>query len=398
MITEQEFDEHIKELFHQLAKRIPAGGDPRTILDRQMERVSPARFGETGRGSSHRSRWIATVAAASIVVVGIAALSTRGGSTNQVRPAIASTNVTAPVSSVLPFEATQTTSTAPPIEPVNSVPAQTSLPPLPADPYGDLETTLQSTEDLYYQAMVKAVTKCMSDQGFEYQSVPDPLRFTDGQIADRPWTSPPQDEINARGYLVPGQDVPVVNPDGDTGFGNADYQHALYGDLVGNWELPPGETVPDGFGVSGPIYNGCRPTIQRQIQGDGNPRYALHIIDYGMQLQFIRIQAASAVKASPDYQTAMTAWSDCMRAGGFNYTDPEQPRRQTWSNPRPSPSEVAAATQDATCKDQSRLTEVGTVLFNQLTSDWFTQHPDTFPEMMEFLNGVINRANAVLAS
>lgn len=266
------------------------------------------------------------------------------------------------------------------------------------DPYGDVDTMLQAAQDIYYRAMVNAVTDCMLIQGYTYQSVPDPAYNLTDFLTRHPWNSPTSEVAAVRGYLLPGQGVPVDNPDGDSGLGNDAYQHALYGDVIDNWELGPGETVPEGFAVGGPIMDGCRPTAQRAIQGVGDPRAAWRIFDYFYQMQGIESPATHEITSNPDYQLAVTAWSACMKEAGYDYTTLEQPPNDGWSSPRPGPAEVATATADASCKASSGLTNLGDQLFDQITTDWFSQHPTSYAEITDYVKGVTDRSTAILES
>jgi hypothetical protein len=283
-------------------------------------------------------------------------------------------------------------------EPTTTEQSTTSSLPVPEDAYVQVAAILEEAQSLSYRAMVKAVTKCMLDQGYTYQSVPDPWEGFTGELTAHPWNTPGRERASTRGYLQPRQGDPVVNPDGDTGYGTEAYQHALYGDVVDNWEVPPGVAVPDGFAVGGPVMDGCRPSAQTQIVGDGDPRAAFRIGDYFAQLQNVEVRARIEITQSPDYERMVALWAACMGDHGYQYTDLDQPRRKAWPGQRPEAEEIATATQDAACKSEVGLTQYGDRLFAGMVSEWFAHHPGRFAEITEYMKGVTDRAIAILAS
>jgi hypothetical protein len=257
---------------------------------------------------------------------------------------------------------------------------------------------LEQAQSLSYRAMVKAVTDCMLDQGYTYQSVPDPWEGFTGELTAQPWNTPTLERAGTRGYLQPRQGEPVVNPDGDTGFGTQEYQHAPYGNVIDNWEVPPGDTVPDGFAIAEPVMDGCRPSAVTQIVGDGDSRAASRIGDYFGQMQIVDVRARMEITATPEYQKMVALWATCMGDHGYHFTDLEQPRRKAWIGQRPGAEEIATATQDASCRSEVGLTEYGDRRFEEMVSDWFVDHPGRFTEITDYMKGVTDRATAVLAS
>ena len=396
MITKDEFDERMHELFQELGDRIPTAGNPRSILDRRPDAI-PSGSRKAARSGAHRGGRIAMLAAATLVGLGVAAVATRGESVRRVAPAVATdgvddseTTVETVGGSIIP--------TVPQTQPVATEPSSTSSILAPQDPYGDVATMLQAAQDVSYRAMVNAVTKCMLDQGYTYQSVPDPWDGFTAELTSHPWNSPTQRTASTRGYLQPRQGDPVANPDGDTGFGTQAYQHALYGDVVDNWEAPPGVTAPDGFAVGGPVMDGCRPSAQTQIIGDGDPRAASRIGDYFGQMQIVEVRASMEITATPEYGQMVTMWAACMGDHGYHFTDLDQPRRKVWTGRRPGAEELATATQDASCKSEVGLTQFGDQLFDQTVTEWFVEHPGSYAEITNFVKGVTDRAEAILTS
>jgi hypothetical protein len=106
----------------------------------------------------------------------------------------------------------------------------------------------------------------------------------------------------------------------------------------------------------------------------------------------------SEITSTPDYARLVTMWATCMSDHGYQYTDPEQPRRKAWAGRRPGADEIATALQDAACKSDVGLTQFGDHLFNKIVSDWFFQYPGRFAEISDYVQGVTDRANAILSS
>jgi hypothetical protein len=396
MITDDAFDVRVRELFRQLGDRISTAGDPRSIV----HGPDPVPLGNHDPASvgGRRGRWIAMVAAVTLVGLGVAAVVTHDGSVHRITPGVSTDAVDSSVRDETTVQETVAATSVPLAEPVATEPSTSSTLPLPKDPYREVATMLQAAEDVSYRAMVKAVTECMLDQGYTYQSVPDPVTGMADYLTTHEWNAPTLEVAAARGYLRPGEGIPVENPDGDTGFGTSAYQHALYGNVVDDWELPPGETARPGFAVGGPIMDGCRPTAQIQINGGGNPAIAFRIVDYFDELQTFRNQALTAIAANPDYIAAVAAWATCMIDHGYNYASLDEPRHAAWANPRPGSAEIATATQDASCQSEVGLTELGDRLFNDLISDLFAQQPTEYAAITHDLAAIMDRANAVLAS
>ncbi len=398
MITDEEFDVRMQDLFRQLGDQIPTAGSPQTILEHDHEPVPIGRSFSSGLSEARRGKWIGMLAAASLVVLGVTAVVTHDGTVRRIAPAVSTGDVDESDPAVSTVEATLPTATAQQAQTTTTEQASTSTLPAPEGAYLQVATILEQAQSVSYRAMVKAVTKCMLDQGYTYQSVPDPWEGFTGELTTQPWNTPTLERASTRGYLQPRQGDPVVNPDGDTGFGTQAYQHALYGDVIDNWEVPPGDTVPDGFAVGGPVMDGCRPSAQTQIVGDGDPRAASRIGDYYAQMQNVEVRASIEITTTPDYQRMVALWAACMGDHSYRFTDLDQPRRTAWAGQRPGAEEIATATQDASCKSEVGFTQYGDQLFAGMVSDWFIQHPGRFAEITEYMNGVTDRANAVLAS
>jgi hypothetical protein len=398
MITDEEFDVRMHDLFRQLGDRVPTVGDPQTILNDRHVPVPISSSIGSGSTGVRRGKWIGVLAAASIVVLGVAAVVTHDGTVRRIGPAVSTFEVDKSNSAVSTVEATLPPATAQQAEPTTTEQATTTTLSAPEDAYLQVATILEQAQGVSYRAMVKAVTECMLDQGYTYQSVPDPWEgFTD-ELITQPWNTPTLERASTRGYLQPRQGDPVVNPDGDTGFGTEAYQHALYGDVIDNWEVPPGDTVPDGFAIGGPVMDGCRPSAQTQIVGDGDPRSASRIGDYYAQMQNVEVRASIEITAAPEYDRMVALWAACMGDHGYHYTDLDQPRRTAWAGQRPEAEEIATATQDASCKSEVGLTQYGDQLFAGMVSDWFAQHPGRFAEITQYMQGITDRASVVLAS
>jgi hypothetical protein len=333
MITDEEFDVRMQELFRQLGDRIPTAGSPQTILEHDHEPVPIGRSFSSGFSEARRAKWIGMLTAASVIVLGVAAVVTHDGTVRRIAPAVSTGDVDESDPTVSTVEATLPPATAQQAEPTTIEQASTTTLPAAEDAYLQVAAILEQAQSVGYRAMVKAVTECMLNQGYTYQSVPDPWEgFTD-ELITQPWNTPTPERASTRGYLQPRQGDPVVNPDGDTGFGTEAYQHALYGDVIDNWEVSPGDTVPDGFAIGGPVMDGCRPSAQTQIVGDGDPRAASRIGDYYGQMQNVEVRASMEITAAPKYERMVALWAACMGDHGYHYTDLDQPRRTAGQRP-----------------------------------------------------------------
>ena len=251
---------------------------------------------------------------------------------------------------------------------------------------------LSTARTISFDAIDREVQQCMNQKGFD--DVPTPT-FLLSDIQPRGdnlvWRLPTEQQAGLTGYLrVSAPNLNTVEPPPE---GTPEYA-ALYGNIVGTWVYPE---APDGFGVEGSTYDGCLPTAQTRIIGNGDPKAAFRINDYGLRLQLVLSLARQFVTTSPDFVAAQTAWVQCMNDAGFDVTDLADPAARSWSSPRPSPAEIEMATADAACKASTGLRDLGDRVFNEQVTAWFDSHPDDRQEIIDYVTGVIDRSSPTAA-
>ena len=334
---------------------------------------------------------ISAVAATVLVVLGLVAVgrlptddgiastspqSDPKGTTPSTSPATVPTNL-----SSLPVPSTT--------EPTSTIAASTIAPDIPLDSAAlfDLYDRLSNARTVSFDAIDREVQECMNQKGFADVPTPTFLLADFHQSGDNlAWRFPTDQQASSTGYQRATDNLITVGepPEGTPEFA------ALYGNIVGSWVAPD---APDGFGVGGDIYDGCLPTAQTRIIGNGDPKAAFRINDYTYRLQDVLNPAIRYVTKSPDFIAAQSAWVQCMNEAGFDVADLVDPAASAWTSPRPSPAEIAMATADAACKTSTGIRELGDRLFNEQVTAWFNAHPDDHQDIIDYVTGVIQRSS-----
>lgn len=275
-------------------------------------------------------------------------------------------------------------------EPFSTTAPSTIAPDIPLDGSAlfDLFDRLSTARTISFAAIDQETQRCMIQKGVDDVATPTFLLSDIQPGDDLVWRFPTEQQTGSSGYLR--NTAPDLNTVGPPPEGTPEYA-ALYGNIVGTWVNPD---APDGFGVEGDIYDGCLPTAQTRIIGDGDPKAAFRINDYNYRLQGVVFPAIRYVTSSPDFEAAQEVWVQCMSDAGFDVSDLADPAARSWSSPRPSAAEIATATADAACKGSTGIRELGDRLFNEQVTAWFDAHPDDRREIIDYVNGVIDRSSS----
>jgi hypothetical protein len=372
----------------------------RDFIDTNLEHVDLAdvRRGpivalDTTDGSPRRLVVAATAIAATVVVVG--GLVALGNSRTD--DFIASTTPqTAPTQTpTTPVETVSTDVASLPAPTTTDAPTSTAAPTLPvsSDALFDLFDRLYSAHAIAFVALDHEIQECMNLKGFD--DVPTPM-FLGADFHpssdDLVWRFPTDERAATTGYARASTSTPITvgePPEGSQEFA------ALYGNIVGSWSNPD---VPAGFAAEGDIYDGCLPTAQTRIVGNGDPALSWRINDYIIELQGVLNPAINVVTTAPEFVAAQEVWIGCMNDAGFDVTAPSDPIAGHWADPRPSPAETAMATTDASCKDSSGVRAIGDRIFNEQVASWFEAHPDEPQKILDFISGLVVRSAGAPAS
>lgn len=263
--------------------------------------------------------------------------------------------------------------------------------------FDSLVERLDGARSSSFLAMTKLISECMASKGFDYRAAADPMigvGFWDRYV----WSFPSSEQAKTSGYTQPGYRDPQATPPEEPSRGSPAYVQALDGNVVGEWEVPPGITVPAGFFVGGPILDGCQPTARTSIVGAGDPKAAYLNDNYFVFLQDVRNTAITEATSRPEFLNAEQRWIACMTQAGYEYSGVVEPLNTPWPNPRPGQREVAVAIADADCKISTELVAVGTEVFDTALEKWFESHPGTAEAIVDFAQGVADRSASVLGT
>ena len=226
-----------------------------------------------------------------------------------------------------------------------------TAPPASTDPAAlalPVETYLYTPEQLAEldRATFAVANACMSRYGLTLPARPQlPAQYSGNLVALRYGPSELQ-SASAYGYhrtTSGSNDEQSARIPPMTG----DQAMVYQGRKIGAAATSPG-TPPVYHGVAVPP-GGCLGEAQRRIAGSEPSGQSPHA-------QQIKDDGYTRSAADPRVVAVVKAWSQCMRARGFDYatpTDAFSDRR--WSTPSATQTEIATAVADVTCKRQANL-------------------------------------------
>lgn len=142
------------------------------------------------------------------------------------------------------------------------------------------------------------------------------------------------------------------------------------------------------YGVDG--AGGCRATARDQLRTGVS----------GLDENRLYNHAAEAFRASqiaPEVTAVFGAWSTCMAAAGFHYTDPLQAIADADLRPaQPSSREIAIATADVRCKQDSDLVAVWSGVEARLQRDAIRSYPEDFEAFARAKDALLDAARLVI--
>lgn len=121
----------------------------------------------------------------------------------------------------------------------------------------------------------------------------------------------------------------------------------------------------------------------------------------GDDTEAVRALAATSFEQSqqdPAVVTARKAWSACLAAKGFTFTDPVGNPGFDAETPAVSPAETAMASADAACKQQTHLTDVWLAAEAGFQQQWIAAHPADFRAAKSVHDEMMKRVDQVLAA
>ncbi|CAG6396147.1 hypothetical protein NMG29_27305 [Streptomyces cocklensis] len=121
----------------------------------------------------------------------------------------------------------------------------------------------------------------------------------------------------------------------------------------------------------------------------------------GDDTEAVRALASTSFEQSqqdPAVVAARTAWSKCLAAKGYTFTDPLGNPGFDAGAPTVSPAESAMAAADAACKQQTHLTDVWLAAEAGFQQKWIAAHPADFRAAKSVHDEMMKRVDQVLGA
>ena len=194
------------------------------------------------------------------------------------------------------------------------------------------------------RAQVKLVATCMAKYGFNYAppTPQAPLSNDDANLNRRYGISDP-DEAAQYGYHLPGYATPQSSP---TQVSDAE-EAVMIGHSGDPMHPTPAPSTYNGVPVP---QDGCIGSSTAKLGAKLNTALA-DKLDYS---------SLSKSQAEPVVQTALHAWSTCMKSKGYTVDTPFHASTLAASSNGPSPTsqEIAVAVADVACKQKTKLVSI----------------------------------------
>ena len=261
---------------------------------------------------------------------------------------------------------------------------------LPMDAY---MLTSDKDSKVVRQAMQISIHGCMKRYGFDYQLPADdsPSRT----IHRLPFGIEDPKQAQVWGYHYPqtAPSPPVAAPvDPNTPDPDKNSPQQLV--LTGGVAKSGGLSVPSG---------GCKGEAEQKVMGDyltadlsvlNGPRGSSQTPD---------ATPGGPAGRDPRVQAALTAWADCMKGKGYQYTAPDQATRAFLKGPgsqsaQPSADEISTAVADAACKQQTRLNPIWITAETDLEKTFIEQHATELAQVKKLQEDEVKRAAAIVGS
>jgi hypothetical protein len=267
--------------------------------------------------------------------------------------------------------------TVPPIPPASSAKPVN----LPLSTYADVAILQQSA---LADANTLLTQKCMAAKGFSYSATTTPSAeeaIVQGTEYGYGVTS--QADAGTYGYGQPGSGSgPGPGPAFLGGF-------ASFGDLA---KQPRAWTVALlGFAPGARIgknqTEGCLQLAGTLLYGNrGGP---------SDPVPQIAVQASQWTQSDPRVLAVDAAWSRCMAARGYKYSNPQQAADAHWPS-TPTPRETATAVADVTCKQQVNLVNTWLTVEAAYQAVLVAKDLSTLSQLQASFRNILQRAESLL--
>lgn len=237
-------------------------------------------------------------------------------------------------------------------------------------------------------AIDRQAGSCMADAGFDY-AWPFPPR-TDPITPPQVWRSQTAESwLHSDAGITESQATtapPATTPE---------YSQALYGNYVETWEAETETSNPfAGEVLGGDIYDGCLPTAQADIIGDGDPKKTWRLDEILSLLEDVEWQTFDMILADPEFVEATAAWNSCMEANGYPI-DVAEAATFVPAQPLKPAEESDAVRSYNECLTQTKLTDIGDRLYPIAREQAEAQLIGDARELEAELDSIASRANEI---
>jgi hypothetical protein len=267
--------------------------------------------------------------------------------------------------------------TVPPIPPASSAKPVN----LPLSTYADVAIAQQST---LADANTLLTQKCMAAKGFSYSATTTPsAEEAIVQDTEYGYGVSSLADAGTYGYGQPGSGAgPGPGPAFLGGF-------ASFGDLA---QQPRAWTVAllgfaPGARIGKDQTEGCLQLAGTLLYGNrGGP---------SDPVPSIAVQASQWTQSDPRVLAVEAAWSRCMAARGYKYSNPQQAAGAHWPS-TPTPRETATAVADVTCKQQVNLVNTWLTVEAAYQAVLVAKDLATLSQLQASFRNILQRAESLL--
>lgn len=220
-----------------------------------------------------------------------------------------------------------------------------------------------------------------------------------GIVSTEPSSTEPPRERNARRYgILPGAPVQTDGyriPEGSDGAvqpaqwrpGTAETS-VLFGITATGGQIPDGERPRTADGATLPA-GGCAAEARRAMSGE---------LDWDAGLpERLDSEAFALAERDSRTRTAWQEWATCMSGRGHSYASPWEPNDQRWG-PQPDKAEIATATDDLGCRQQTRLVDIWFAVESAYQQEIVADNRVALENWHAALNDRVQRADAALSA
>ena len=274
---------------------------------------------------------------------------------------------------------------------LTTVPGSTSPAALTNAVLAPLRADLEQTHRVAIEAVRQQAQECATARGYTERIIHPYLNDLPSSRHRAPWEYPTLENARRWGYTPgsettdPGEPPPPAD------------DPVVLGNYLGEWSLslPEAQDAWPGQGTGGPIYDGCLPTAILAIIGGGEQQQFWRTYEIASFLDAVTDDAVTAVLASPQWQPTETAWSTCMRDGGFDTPSFAAQRAKNW-NPPFTDQERREAVADVQCMQTVGAAAVGDGLLERQTPA--EQYVGLIEDFSTQLDQIRERAQNVLSN